>query len=347
VDTVPVRMTIAADPPSPPVEVAPGLVALAVPTPFAVGDVNLYLVEDDPLTLVDAGPATALALETLERGLASRGRRVEDLERIVLTHHHVDHFGLAAHLVRRSGAELFAFGGIADWLADYGRRSSRESRFLEERMIRHGLPREVALGARAADALVRGYAEPVRVDRPLAEGDVVPFGGRRWQVHHRPGHSTSDTVFHDPDARLLVAGDHLLSQVSSNALLSEPLRASEDEADPTVRLTPLRDYRASLARTREMDVDLVLGGHGGPVRDHRALIDERSREREKRLDRIVGEVAAGNATAFEIGRAMWGRTAYVQVHLVMSEVIGHLELLEGDGRIAGTETDGVLRFSEV
>lgn len=321
-----------------------GLVRIALPTPWAVGDVNAYLVETDPLTLVDTGPATALALETLEAGLASRGHRVEDLERIVLTHHHLDHFGLAAQLVRRSGAEVHAFGGIADWLGDYGGRAAQEMRFVEKRLIRHGLPPEVAFGARAADAMLRGYGESVAVTHPLAEGDVLAFADREWQVHHRPGHSTSDTVFHDPAARTLVGGDHLLANVSSNALIHEPLRAGE-EADPTLRLTPLRDYRASLALTREMDLDLVLGGHGDPITEHRALIDTRSTATEKRLERIVDEIAAGNATAFEIGRTMWGRTAYVQVHLVMSEVVGHLELLEGDGRIAAHEVDGVLRLS--
>jgi len=340
-------MSTAADAPAPPVELPAGIVPVVLPTPFGVGDVNLWLIEDSPLTLVDAGPATALALETLERGLAARGHRVEDLERIVLTHHHVDHFGLAAQLVRRSGAEVHAFGGIADWLGDAGRRSTQEMRFIEERLIRHGLPQEVALGARAAGAMVRGYGEPVTVTHPLAEGAVLRFDEREWQVHHRPGHSTSDTVFHDRDARLLVGGDHLLSHVSSNALISEPLDAAEEEADPTLRLTPLRDYRASLALTREMDVDLVIGGHGSPVTDHRALIDQRSAATEKRLARIVDEIAAGSRTAFDIGHTMWGRTAYVQVHLVMSEVIGHLELLEGDGRITADEVGGVLHFREV
>lgn len=323
------------------------MVRLAIPTPWAVGDVNVYLVETSPLTLVDTGPGTAVAFETLEAALAARGHRVQDLERIVLTHHHLDHFGLAAQLVRRAGAEVHAFGGIADWLGDYGHRAAQEMRFVEQRLIRHGLPQEVALGARAADAMVRGYGEPVTVTHPLAHGGVLTFDDREWHVHHRPGHSTSDTVFHDRAARVLVGGDHLLSNVSSNAVISEPLRAAEEEADPTLRLTPLRDYRASLALTREMDLDLVLGGHGDPVVDHRALIDSRSAATEKRLDRIVDEVAAGNETAFDIGRTMWGRTALVQVHLVMSEVIGHLELLEGDGRIAGDEVDGVLRFREV
>jgi glyoxylase-like metal-dependent hydrolase (beta-lactamase superfamily II) len=340
-------MSTAPDAPPLPVALPAGVVPVVLPTPFGVGDVNLWLIESSPLTLVDAGPATALALETLERGLADHGHRVEDLERIVLTHHHVDHFGLAAQLVRRSGAEVHAFGGIADWLGDLTRRSAQEMRFIEKRLIRHGLPQEVALGARAADAMVRGYGEAVQVTHPLSEGDVLTFDDREWHVHHRPGHSTSDTVFHDRAARLLIGGDHLLAHVSSNAVISEPLHAAEEEADPTLRLTPLRDYRASLALTREMDVDLVLGGHGGPVTDHRTLIDERAAATEKRLDRIVEEIAAGSETAFDIGRTMWGRTAYVQVHLVMSEVVGHLELLEGDGRIVGEDVDGVLRFREV
>lgn len=341
------RMSTSAVPTPPSFELPPGVVVLPLPTPFAVGDVNVHLVEDAPLTLVDAGPATAIALERLEAGLAARGHRVEDVERIVLTHHHLDHFGLAAQLVRRSGAEVHAFGGIADWLGDYGRRAHQEMRFVEQRLLRHGLPQEVALGARAADAMARGYAEAVAVTHPLAEGDVLPFDGREWHVHHRPGHSTSDTVFHDRDARLLIGGDHLLAHVSSNAVISEPLSAAEEEADPTPRLTPLRDYRASLALTREMDVDVVAGGHGELVTDHRALIDRRAAGTDKRLDRIVEEIAAGSTTAFEIGRTMWGRTAFVQVHLVMSEVIGHLELLEGDGRIAADEVDGVLRFREL
>lgn len=334
-------------PTTPAATLPPGVVRIPLPTPFAVGDVNVYLVEDRPLTLVDVGPATALALETLEAALAVRGHRVEDLERIVLTHHHLDHFGLAAHLVRRSGAEVHAFGGIGDWLGDYGRRAHQEMRFIEKRLLRHGLPQEVALGARAGDAMVRGYAEAVGVTHPLSDGDVLTFDAREWHVHHRPGHSTSDTVFHDRRTRSLIGGDHLLAHVSSNAVLSEPLNAAEEEADPTLRLTPLRDYRASLAITRAMDLDVVAGGHGELVVDHRGLIDRRSEATEKRLDRIVEEIAAGNATAFEVGHTMWGRTAFVQVHLVMSEVIGHLELLEGEGRIAAEEVDGVLRFREV
>src|SRR5574341_1755566 len=79
---------------------------IPIPTPFPVGPVNVYLAEGNPLTLIDTGPKDGAALAALEAGLAQHGRRVEDLRRIVLTHHHADHIGLVARLAARSGAEV-------------------------------------------------------------------------------------------------------------------------------------------------------------------------------------------------------------------------------------------------
>ncbi len=329
-------------------DVASAPEVIVLPTPYGIGPVNTYLVRSDPLTLVDCGPATTHALEALELGLAAHGHRIEDLERVVVTHHHGDHFGLAASIARRSGAEVCAFAGIAGWLEDYDARTRDEMRFIEQKLVRHGLPEEVAMGCRATDALMAAFGSPVHVDRPLRDGDRLEFSDRVWLAHHRPGHSTSDMVFHDPDRRELLGGDHLLAHVSSNALIAEPLLESDQRADPTGRLTPLRTYFGSLAQTRAMDLDRVLPGHGSPLTGHRELIDQRIVDRDRRLDRIADEVAAGRTTAFAVGRAIWGRTALVQVHLVMSEVLGHLEQLEVEGRIRVIETpDGRVELAPV
>ena len=90
---------------------------LPIPTPFAVGRVNCYLIEDDPLTLVDTGPNSGKALDALERALDEHGRRIEDLERIVITHQHIDHLGLVGILADRSGAEVCALDllGAVSW----------------------------------------------------------------------------------------------------------------------------------------------------------------------------------------------------------------------------------------
>ncbi|MCW3069313.1 MAG: beta-lactamase domain protein, partial [Solirubrobacterales bacterium] len=97
-----------------------GIVRLAIPTPFQVGRVNAYLIEDSPLTLIDSGPNSAKALDELEQALAARGHAVEDIELLVISHQHMDHFGLASILARRSGAEVAALEGLAPFLAGYG-----------------------------------------------------------------------------------------------------------------------------------------------------------------------------------------------------------------------------------
>src|SRR3954467_10824527 len=90
-----------------------GIHRLSIPTPFAVGRVNCWLIEDEPLTLVDCGPNSGLALDELETGLRERGHTIEDLERIMLTHQHFDHVGLLGVLARRSGAEVVTLDVLA------------------------------------------------------------------------------------------------------------------------------------------------------------------------------------------------------------------------------------------
>lgn len=313
---------------------------IPLPTPFAVGRVNTYLVDDDPLTLVDCGPNSGTSLTELEAGLASCGRRVEDLERIVLTHQHIDHIGLAQILADRSGAEVCALDALAPWLEAYGEAMDADDRFAETVMLRHGVPREVAIALRALTATFRGWGSSVHVDRPLTDGGVLEFAGRRWEVHHRPGHSPSDTVFLDAASGDLLGGDHLIKHISSNPLITRPLDGG-DGGRPKALLV----YLASMRATRELEVRRVLPGHGEAIDDHRALIDERLEGHERRARKIAGLLAQRPKTAFEIAQDMWGNVAVTQAYLTLSEVVGHLDLLVERGAVAEHEDDGVVRFA--
>ncbi len=155
-----------------------GVHCLAVPTPFAVGRVNCYLIEDEPLTLLDGGPNSATSLTVLEAALAAHGRRVEDLERIVVTHQHIDHIGLVEILAKRSGAEVCALDRLAPWLADYKREMEIGDEFSTEIMLRNGIPQDVVHALRAVSASFRAWGAAVRVTRPLAEGELLEFGSR-------------------------------------------------------------------------------------------------------------------------------------------------------------------------
>ncbi|MGZ8632996.1 MAG: MBL fold metallo-hydrolase [Solirubrobacteraceae bacterium] len=314
---------------------------LPIPTPFAVGRVNCYLVEDDPLTLVDTGPNSATSLTALEAALAAYGRRVEDLERIVITHQHIDHIGLVAILADRSGAEVCALDALAPWLARYSEVMEADDAFAEAIMLRHGIPEDVVFALRAVTRSFRAWGGSCTVTTPLADGVLLPFAGRAWRVHHRPGHSPSDTVFHDEASGELIGGDHLIKHISSNPLISRPLAGG----DPGDRPKALVAYLASLRATRAMELRVVLPGHGEPVEDHRALIAERFDMHDRRARKLHGLVVERPRTAHELAQELWGNVAVTQAYLTLSEVLGHVDLLLDDGRVVQEEADGVVHFA--
>jgi glyoxylase-like metal-dependent hydrolase (beta-lactamase superfamily II) len=326
-----------------------GVHRLAIPTPFMVGRVNAYLIEDRPLTLVDSGPNSAKALDELEQALNARGHRVEDVELLVVTHQHIDHFGLASILARRSGAQVAALEQVAPFLANYGSQAELDDGFAERLMLRHGIPPEVVTVLRAVSAGFRAWGSAVEVTLPLKDGGVLELGERTLRVLHRPGHSPSDTVFWDEQRGMLLAADHLIAHISSNPLLARPLDgssapgASVSEPDGP-RPQALLTYIDSLEKTRAMELSLVLPGHGRPITDHVALIDERLRMHRRRAEKIAGLIASQRRTAHEIAQELWGNVAVTQAYLTLSEVLGHVDLLLRDERVIEEEEDGVVRF---
>ena len=322
-----------------------GVHRLAIPTPFMVGRVNAYLIEGSPLTLVDSGPNSAKALDELEQGLAALGYSIEDIELLVISHQHIDHFGLASILARRSGAEVAALDRLAPFLAGFGQESDLEDRFAEETMLRHGIPPDIVTALRSVSASFRGWGSAVEVTRPLSDGGELVLGDRTLRVLHRPGHSPSDTVFHDESRGMLLAADHLIAHISSNPLLARPLEAEGEYTGP--RPKALVTYMASLEKTRAMDLELVLPGHGRPITDHGALIDERFRLHARRAEKINRLVAQQPRSAHEIAQELWGNVAVTQAYLTLSEVLGHVDLLLREGRVVEDEREGVVRFHAV
>jgi len=320
-----------------------GIHRLAIPTPFMVGRVNAYLIEDEPLTLVDSGPNSGKALDELEQLLAGRGHRIEDIGLLVVSHQHMDHFGLASILARRSGAEVAALDALAPYLAGYGQETDLDDAFAETIMLRHGIPSEVVTALRAVSAGFRAWGAAVQVTEPLADGGELRLRDRALRVLHRPGHSPSDTVFHDESTGTLLAADHLIAHISSNPLLARPLSHVPEPGEP--RPQALLTYMDSLRQTREMDLRLVLPGHGAPIRDHAGLIDKRFRMHARRAEKIHELIAAQPRSAHEIAQELWGNVAVTQAYLTLSEVLGHVDLLLRDGTAREEERDGVVRFA--
>src|SRR3712207_3778162 len=124
------------------------------PTPFAVGRVNVYLIKDEPLTLVDAGPNSGSSLEELQRGLAQLGHSIEDVELVILTHQHVDHLGLVEIVRTRSGAEVAAHESAIPFVTRHSEAAEEDDRFATALMLRHGIPDE---GVQALVSVSRAF----------------------------------------------------------------------------------------------------------------------------------------------------------------------------------------------
>jgi glyoxylase-like metal-dependent hydrolase (beta-lactamase superfamily II) len=318
--------------------VSDGIHRIPVPTPFAVGRVNVYLIEDDPLTLVDAGPNSGTSFDELTTGLAAVGHSLEDIELVILTHQHIDHLGLVSLVAQRSGADVAAIDVAVPFVENFQEEARKDDDFARGVMLRNGIPEDVVSALSAVSEAFRAWGARADVTRVLHDGDELRLRDRTLAVHHRPGHSPSDTVFHDRERRMLIAADHLLPHISSNPLISRPPDGSSERPQALVT------YMRSLEATRAMDVDLVLPGHGDPITNHRALIDERFALHRRRAGKILRLIQEQPRTAYEIAQALWGNIAVTQAYLTLSEVLGHVDLLTNDGSVAEVERDGTSVF---
>jgi glyoxylase-like metal-dependent hydrolase (beta-lactamase superfamily II) len=318
-----------------------GVHRLAIPTPFAVGRVNVYLIEDDPLTLVDAGPNSGSSLDELQRGLEGLGHAIEDIELVILTHQHIDHLGLVKIVASHSGAEVAAIDAAIPFVESYPEEMDAQDRFAADTMLRHGIPEDVVAALQSVSQAFRAWGSRAKVTRVLRDGERIEMRDRALEVHFRPGHSPTDTVFLDPDRRMLIAADHLLRHISSNPLLTRPRDESEDRPQALVT------YLESLEKTRAMEVDLVLPGHGEPITDHRKLIDERFDLHERRANKLHRLISERSRTAYQLAQALWGNIAVTQAFLTLSEILGHTDILVNAGQVREVERDGVVRFEAV
>jgi glyoxylase-like metal-dependent hydrolase (beta-lactamase superfamily II) len=318
-----------------------GIHRLAIPTPFAVGRVNVYLIEDSPLTLVDAGPNSGTSLDELQHGIASLGHALEDIELVLVTHQHIDHLGLVSLVAARSGAEVAAIDAAVPYIENYSAEAQADDDFALEMMLRHGIPADVANALQAVSRAFRAWGSRADIARVLRDGERIRLRERTLEVFHRPGHSPSDTLFYDSERELVIGGDHLLKHISSNPLMTRPSDGSSER--PQALIT----YIESMRNTREMEFSVILPGHGEPITDHRALIDERMAMHERRAAKMHRLIAERPRTAHELAQALWGNIAVTQAYLTLSEVLGHMDLLKQAGAAREVETGGRSVFESV
>jgi len=316
------------------------LYQLTLPTPFAVGPVNVYLATDDPITLIDTGPRDDPTRAALDAELNALGLTRAGIRRIIITHAHSDHYGLTAEIVRAASApaEVLTHPYNHAAVQDYEHERVSRLLFYKRIMDESGVPPEEQARMANARRGVGKYAESVTIDRDIVEGDPLTIAGRTWTALHMPGHAGGMLCLFDPDSRTLLSSDHLLRDISSNPVVEPPVQ----QDDPKPRR--LVEYIRELQRAADLHPSMAWGGHGEPIHDVRKLVRQRLHFHTRRAQRIIDMIGDGEMTAYQIAVPLFGKLGPIDSFLALSEVIGHLEWLEDQHRLETEQRDGVIHW---
>jgi glyoxylase-like metal-dependent hydrolase (beta-lactamase superfamily II) len=317
------------------------IVPIAVPTPFYVGDVNVYLIKEDPLTLIDVGPKTSEAAATLREKLRREGVDFKDIRRIVLTHAHEDHCGLAKQVRDEAkNAEIFVHGWETGHL--FGRLAREEHHRL---MTRAGVPDAVFREMQSLYGDISLLTDALSDDEfsTLQDEQDLEFAGGFLKVLHTPGHTPGSCSFVREANRTLICGDCVLKRITPNPIVSP------DPFDPEKRFKSLAEYLVSLAKIRSYSPTLVYGGHGEPIHDFEEIFNRYVRSIDERQRNIVSLVPKDGATAFEVAQKLFPNAIEKDVHrfLAVSESIAHLDYAETEGKIAVELKNGVEVYRKI
>ncbi|WP_255570568.1 MBL fold metallo-hydrolase [Cohnella sp. CFH 77786] len=304
-----------------------GLLQVKVPLPYSLKWVNAYLLPgEDGWTLIDPGLRTPESEQAWTRVLEARGIGWDRIARIVLTHHHPDHYGLAGWFQVRTGAPVWMSKTARDTaLMMWGEGETFSGRLLEA-FREHGLPEELGDAMREH---LRGFRERVSPQPSgvtiLEIGRKVRMGGIEWEPIGGEGHAPGHLSFYDRQSRRLICGDQVMPDISPNIGW-----LPGGDADP------LGSFLDSSRKMLELDVELAFPGHRDPFANFRGRVDELLGHHERRLDKIEGLIGTEPASSFEVCERLFGPHLRGNSHHLrfgLAETIAHLVHLEKRGRL--------------
>ncbi len=312
-------------------QIADDIIQARIPLPYALNIVNCYLLRGAAgWTLVDTGLNTGSARAEWRAALQNLGIKPADIVKIVLTHLHPDHFGMAGWWQRQTETPMPVYlpeGELPLLRQLYQRQNAAE---YHKWLLNCGMAEDAARKLENALHSTRDLTQPHPVDYRLLHADArIQLGARECLAIHAPGHSDGQLIFYDERDKLMLCGDHVLMRITPNIG-----SWSHSQADPLGR------FLASLHDLAELDVRLALPGHKGLIMDWRGRITEIIQHHQDRLAETRLALAGGARTTLDVASRLFAmeRLTPHEWRFALAESLAHLEYLGALGEAACQQT---------
>jgi len=317
-------------------EIQPSLFRLEIPLPNSpLKYLNSYVVRSpDRNLIIDTGLNREECLEAMQAGLRELNINLPKTD-FFITHLHADHFALLSKLAtttsqvffNRTETELVEAPGWWEPMVAYAAKNGFPENELQKAIESHP-GREFG-------------SEWIPELSVLEDGDLISAGDYSFKCVFTPGHSRGHTCLYEPEKKILVAGDHILIDITPN------IQCWADDYNP------LKDYLASLDKVNDLDIELVLPGHRRLITDHKGRIAELKEHHLKRLDEVLGILSKEPQTAYEVASQMtwdircdsWDDFPRAQKWFATGEAIAHLRYLQRKGAILQRDEDSLIVFT--
>lgn len=308
-----------------------GIHALAIPLD-GFGDLltsNVYVLGTGPVTLIDTGPKYKGALDALGRVLHEAGFDFPDVERIIITHGHIDHFGLSAQIVKAAGHPVSCHMHVDDiWRAssDYIIEGFWNDEVLS--FVRMADMPEPAIGRmRQRSNYFKHFCDPLDAIIPMQEGDVFEGAGFSLEVIHTPGHSPGSCCLFERAKGVLFTGDHIIRHITPNPIMEVRRSLLSDPGYQS-----LRAYENSLGKVSGLGARYAFSGHGEYIDDLPGIISTYRHHHEKRKSQIREALAGESRNVYSLTLELFPHIPEHEIFLAISEVFSHLEVMVNEGR---------------
>lgn len=317
-------------------------IRIELPTPFAVGPVNVYLFTEPEPVLIDTGIRSDESWAALLDGLARHHLTPADLQRIIITHPHEDHCGQAGRLLAQSQADLWIWEEGVDWLLHFTTRLQERMDYYETIFLpRTGMPPEmrqvvIAYFQTMLDTYAPIPSEPVHTFRL---NDTLTMGGLDWQILHMPGHAQHHTCFYQPGSRQLISADMLLHRT--------PTPVVENPPPGRPRQPGLPLFLQSLDVLERLAIDTVYPGHGPIFHDAQEKIAQQRKRIERRKRQCLQAIDDGYHTLMALTNHLYAKRDPTLRFAGLWMIVGYLDLLQAEGRVEEELVNGVWRYSVI